>query len=237
MRYFDAVSPLGLNATRSRGERAFNTVAWEMLVTRNITNIAHAILRGAPTPFLPIDPSAPPLPRALVDGLRSGERMEQWHAQLAEFVVQHGDFPLHEEIPADVTGVPFQALLDRSVELNVVCLDTYKTTAKQQRLYGANADTLLRGQRTGCGAALNTDLIHDPGTGDAFNGNLAFWHRATHAGWSLTRPLFPRNPRRVTDEQVRAAQEEARAARDAREEGREPGSKRPRRRPDPDDDA
>jgi len=229
-RYFDCVSPLGLNATRSRGERAFNAVAWDLFVARNTDGIAAALAAGAPTPFLMDPTAAPPLPRQLMDSLQSGKRVAYWHEKLAEYIVQHGDIPVHSELPGDVTGVPFQQLLDRSIELNIICLDTYKTTARQQALHGGSAESLLRGQRTGAGAAANTDLIHDcPGVGGSFNGNYAFWHRATHAGWSLTRPLFPRNPRMVTDTQIAAAIEEARAAREEREGvGAEAGGKRAR---------
>jgi hypothetical protein len=185
-RYFDCVSPLGLNATRSRGERAYSQAAWALFVQLNESLIATCASADAPCPF--VDVAA--LPAGLREALRTGRPGAA--QQLLEAVTQGGDFALHGPLPDGVLGVPFQALLDRAVELNVVCLDTYKTTAKQRALHGGSAATLLRAQRTGCGAALNTDLIHDS-TGD--NGNYAFWHRATHeGGWSLTRLLYPRNP-------------------------------------------
>jgi hypothetical protein len=182
------VSPLGLNATRSRGERAYSLAAWAMFVQLNAPLIAAAVRAGTPCAFV----DAQALPRGLQEALRAG-RPDALQA-LTDAVTSAGDFPLHGPLPSGVSGVPFQALLDRAVELNVVCLDTYKTTAKQRALHGATAETLLRAQRTGCGAALNTDLIHDS-MGE--NGNYAYWHRETHAGWSLTRLLYPRNPAKV----------------------------------------
>ena len=204
------MSPLGLNATRSRGERAYSQAGWALLVSLNEAYIASCVAAGEPCALLPA--GTPPLPPGLQDGVCAG-RPEARH-QLLDFVTAHGDLALHGPLPPDLAGVPFQALLDRAIELNVVCMDAYKTTAKQRALYGANAETLLKAQRTGCGAALNTDLIHDS-TGE--NGNYAFWHRDTHASWSLTRLLWPRNPARVTDAELLAAMAEAKAAREARE--------------------
>ena len=234
-RYFDCVSPLGLNATRSRGERAYSQAAWALLVSLNEAHIVSCVAAGAACALLPA--GSPPLPPGLQDGVRAGRA--EARAALLEFVTTHGDLAQHGALPPGLAGVPFQALLDRAIELNVVCMDAYKTTAKQRSLYGGSAETLLRAQRTGCGAALNTDLIHDS-TGE--NGNYAFWHRSTHDSWSLTRLLFPRNPAKVTDAEVRAAMAEAKAAREAREaaapqgaDGKagaeaQPRGKRPRRR-------
>ena len=209
-RYFDCVSPLGLNATRSRGERAYSQAAWALFVSLNEELVAACVAAGEPCPLLPA--SAPPLPPGLQEGLLAGRA--EARSALLEFVTSHGDFALHGPLPPGIAGVPFQALLDRAIELNVVSMDAYKTTSKQRALYGANAETLLKAQRTGCGAALNTDLIHDS-TGE--NGNYAFWHRATHESWSLTRLLYPRNPAKVTDAELLAAMAEAKAAREARE--------------------
>ena len=209
-RYFDCVSPLGLNATRSRGERAYSQAAWALFVSLNEELVAACVAAGEPCPLLPA--GSPPLPPGLREGVLAGRA--EARSQLLEFVTANGDFELHGPLPPGVAGVPFQALLDRAIELNVVCMDAYKTTSKQRALYGANAETLLKAQRTGCGAALNTDLIHDS-TGE--NGNYAFWHRATHDSWSLTRPLYPRNPAKVSDAELLAAMAEAKAAREARE--------------------
>lgn len=207
-RYFACVSPLGLNATRSRGERAYSQAAWALLVSLNAAYVVSCVASESPCALLPA--GTPPLPPGLLEGVRASRA----EAQLLEFVTAHGDLAQHGPLPDGLAGVPFQALLDRAIELNVVCMDAYKTTAKQRALYGANAETLLKAQRTGCGAALNTDLIHDS-TGE--NGNYAFWHRATHDSWSLTRLLFPRNPAKVTDAELLAAMAEAKAAREARE--------------------
>ena len=208
-RYFDCVSPLGLNATRSRGERAYSQAAWALFVSLNEELVAACVAAGEPCPLLPA--GSPPLPPGLREGVLAGRA--EARSQLLEFVTANGDFELHGPLPPGVAGVPFQALLDRAIELNVVCMDAYKTTSRQRALYGANAETLLKAQRTGCGAALNTDLIHDS-TGE--NGNYAFWHRATHDSWSLTRPLYPRNPAKVSDAELLAACAEAKAAREAR---------------------
>lgn len=226
------MSPLGLNATRSRGERAYSQAAWALLVSLNEAYLTACVEAGQPCALLPA--GTPPLPAGLQDGVRAGR--PEARVQLLEFATAHGDLALHGPLPPELTGVPFQALLDRAIELNVVCMDAYKTTAKQRALYGANAETLLKAQRTGCGAALNTDLIHDS-TGE--NGNYAFWHRATHDSWSLTRLLWPRNPAKVTDAELLAAMAEAKTAREAREMqgagGKGPAaseatqSKRPRR--------
>jgi len=211
-RYFDCVSPLGLNATRSRGERAYSQAAWALLVQLNEAHLAACVAAGSACALLP--PAAPPLPAGLAEGLRVGRA--EARQQLLDFVTQHGDLALHGAL-SGIAGVPFQALLDRAIELNVVCMDAYKTTVKQRALYGANAETLLKAQRTGCGAALNTDLIHDS-TGE--NGNYAYWNRATHESWSLTRLLYPRNPNKVTDAELLAAMAEAKAAREEREAGK-----------------
>ena len=209
-RYFDCVSPLGLNATRSRGEHAYSQAAWALFVSLNEALAAACVAAGEPCPLLPA--GAPPLPPGLQEALAAGRA--EARSQLCEFLTAHGDFVQHGPLPPGIAGVPFQALLDRAIELNVVSMDAYKTTSKQRALYGANAETLLKAQRTGCGAALNTDLIHDS-TGE--NGNYAFWHRATHESWSLTRLLYPRNPAKVTDAELLAAMAEAKAAREARE--------------------
>ena len=97
------MSPLGLNATRSRGERAYSQAAWALFVSLNEELVAAYVAAGEPCPLLPA--GSPPLPPGLQEGVLAGRA--EARSQLLEFVTAHGDFALHGPLPPGVVGVPF----------------------------------------------------------------------------------------------------------------------------------